>query len=72
MNCDCVTRINEQLAEENMALNTSVLFDDKMQISVSLGIGTHWIDSSKKPRGKKLTTVMVSLCPFCGKSAEKE
>ena len=44
MNCDCITRIDEKLADVNMALD--VVFTNVMtSFDASLGIGTHWKDT---------------------------
>jgi len=71
MNCDCIEKINEKLAEMNMALDTSFILGDDLSISrQTLCIGTHWKDESKKVRGKRPTTITVNYCPFCGTKAE--
>lgn len=74
MNCDCITRIDEKLKEAgcNYQLAPSLVFDDKMQVDVRLSINTTWI--GEPPRGKKTKRppgVLCTLCPFCGKKAEK-
>jgi hypothetical protein len=73
MNCDCITRIDEQLAKQNFALDTSFLLGKNLSLTaVTLSVGTHWKDSSKKIRGKKPPTIVVSFCPFCGERATSE
>jgi hypothetical protein len=73
MNCDCITRIDEQLAPQNFALDVSFLLGDNLSLmSTALCVGTHWKDSSKKVRGKKPPTIVVTFCPFCGKKASNE
>jgi hypothetical protein len=73
MNCDCIARIDEKLAEQNFALDTSFLLGENLSLNaVILSIGTHWKDSSKKVRGKKPPTIIVTFCPFCGKKAANE
>jgi hypothetical protein len=73
MNCDCVKRINDQLAEQNFALDTSFLLSEKLSsMTMTLSVGTHWKDSTKKVRGKKPPTIVVTFCPFCGKKANNE
>lgn len=73
MNCDCIPRIDEKLAEQNFALDTSFLLGENLSLSgVTLSVGTHWKDSSKKVRGKKPPTIVVTFCPFCGKKATKD
>jgi hypothetical protein len=70
MNCDCITNVNENLAERNMALDTMLILSNPG--GVTLSISTHWKDPAKKPRGQKPITLVVNFCPFCGKSAERE
>lgn len=70
MNCDCIKRINEKLADQNFALDVSFInlmtsFDETLSIS------THWKDSSKKIRGKKPSTILITFCPFCTKRVNK-
>lgn len=73
MNCDCIQRIDEKLAEQNLALDVSFLLGKDLSLSsTTLSVGTHWKDSSKKIRGKKPPTIVVTFCPFCGKRATKE
>jgi hypothetical protein len=63
MNCDCIA----------FALDTSFLLGENLSISTeTLSVGTHWKDSSKKIRGKKPPTIVVTFCPFCGKRAVKD
>jgi hypothetical protein len=70
MNCDCIQRIDEKLADQNFALDTSFLLGKDLSLTaVTLSVGTHWKDSSKKVRGKKPPTIVVTFCPFCGKKA---
>jgi hypothetical protein len=72
MNCDCITRIDKQLAPQNFALDVSFLLGDNLSssaMSTTLSVGTHWKDSSKKIRGKKPPTIVVTFCPFCGQKA---
>src|SRR5258706_16402976 len=60
-----------RVAEQNLALD--VVFTNVMTtFDASLAIGTHWKDSSKKVRGKKPTTILITFCPFCGTKASKE
>jgi hypothetical protein len=70
MNCDCIAGIDEKLADQNFALDTSFLLGENLSLSaVTLSVGTHWKDESKKIRGKKPPTIVVTFCPFCGKKA---
>lgn len=70
MNCDCITKIDEQLADQNLALDVTFI-NVMTTFDAMLGISTHWKDSSKKVRGKKPATIIVSFCPFCGTKAGK-
>lgn len=73
MDCDCIKRINDQLAEQNFALDTSFLLGKNLSLSaVTLSVGTHWKDPSKKVRGKKPPTIVITFCPFCGKKANDD
>ena len=71
MNCKCVSRINEHLAEQNLALDT-VFINVMTTFDCTLAVGTHWKDSTKKVRGKKPITIIVTFCPFCGKKDVKD
>lgn len=70
MNCDCVNLIDDKLAEENLALDTMIILSNP--VSVTLALSTHWKDSAKKQRGNNTKSIIVSFCPFCGKSAERK
>ncbi len=73
MNCDCIQRIDEKLAEQNYALDTSFLLSKNLSLTaVMLSVCTHWKDSTKKIRGKKPPTIIVTFCPFCGKKAAED
>lgn len=73
MNCDCVSRVNGKLKDQNLVLDISILFGDKMQTCEDMiTIGTHWLDKSKAKRGKRPTPILVTFCPFCGTKAAKE
>lgn len=73
MNCDCVERIDEKLAEQNFALDVSFLLGHDLSLTATtLSVGTHWKDPSKKIRGKKPPTIVVTFCPFCGVRTEKD
>lgn len=73
MNCNCIQRIDEKLAEQNFALDVSFLLGDNLSLtSTTLSVGTHWKDASKKIRGKKPPTIVVTFCPFCGKKATSD
>lgn len=71
MNCDCIKRINEKLAEQNLELDTSIVGIMSPKPAIMLYVSTHWKDSTKKVRGKRPATVIVSHCPFCGKKAQR-
>lgn len=70
MNCDCITRVDKKLADQNLALDVTFILDSKNAYN-TLSISTHWKDSSKKVRGKKPTSILVSYCPFCGKKVKQ-
>ena len=71
MQCDCIQRIDEKLAEQNFALDVSFLLGENLSLmSTTLSVSTHWKDSSKKIRGKKPPTIVVTFCPFCGTKVE--
>jgi hypothetical protein len=73
MNCDCIQRLNEKLAEQNFALDVSFLLGKDLSLTgTTLSVGTHWKDLSKKIRGKKPPTIVVTFCPFCGVKADKD
>lgn len=58
MNCDCVERIDEKLADQNFALDTTFLLGNDLSLSaITLSVGTHWKDPAKKVRGKKPPTI---------------
>lgn len=69
MNCDCITRINEKLSEQNLALDTLFLLD---QGKSTLAIGTHFKDKDKRKRGERPTNLLVTFCPFCSERATTE
>lgn len=67
MNCDCISRVDEQLAAQNFALDTSFVLGENLSLTgVVLSVGTHWKDPAKKVRGKRPPTIAVTFCPFCG------
>jgi len=67
MNCDCIEKVNQRLADagHNYRLATTLLFDDKMNISVRLSLPTTWTGDDK-PKRKKPPFMLCTLCPFCG------
>lgn len=69
MNCDCVEKVDKKLAEAGYEyrLGTSMVFDDKMQMSVRLALPTVWNDVTKRKK-KPPPTMLCTLCPFCGVS----
>lgn len=69
MNCNCVKRINEKLAEQNLALDATFILEPEKPYSV-LSVSTHFKDLSKKRRGQKPVSIIVTYCPFCGKKAK--
>jgi hypothetical protein len=70
MNCDCIQRVDEKLAEQNLALDVTFLV--MKEFKAMLSVSTHWKDPSKKPRGKKPASILVTFCPFCGTKVESE
>ena len=71
MTCDCIENIDAKLAEQNLALDVSFI-NVMTTFDATLSISTHWKDSSKRVRGKKPTTIIVTFCPFCGERAAPE
>ncbi len=71
MTCDCIKLVDEKLAEQNLALDTSFTLG-KGTVGQILTLSTHWKDETKKARGKKPTTLVCNFCPFCGKATAKD
>lgn len=69
MNCDCIERVDEKLAEQNLALDATFILKPKKPYS-TLSISTHFKNLAKKKRGQKPTKILVTYCPFCGKKAK--
>ena len=57
--CDCISKVNVQLAAYGDELNTAM----KMDGTVLLCVGTSRIDGNKR---KKPHNMFCSYCPFCG------
>ncbi len=55
--CDCVSAMNERLAEHNAALVTTLFGEPKCAISTT---------KLRDVRSKRPPIVMASYCPFCG------
>lgn len=70
MNCDCVDKVNQRLAEagHDYKLAVSFVFDDKMNVTTRLALPTAWNDTTKRKR-KPPPTMLCTLCPFCGTSS---
>lgn len=62
--CDCVKRVNAQLAPKNsmLAMGLGITADNRM--IGRLLIQTEKLDRNK--RGAKSPAVVASYCPFCG------
>lgn len=74
MNCDCIKTIDTQLAERNTKLAVSfvareVVKEGKRSIEFDTGLSVEVAKIDPKKRGKALS-VLVSFCPFCGKSVK--
>jgi len=64
--CDCLSKIDANLAEHNGRLAVALtLSKDLKIIGARLLIATEKIDKAKR---KRLPAVMASFCPFCGAS----
>lgn len=73
MNCDCVDKIDEKLAEKNLRLACTALSGEDYSLRVYLK--ADWIDRNKAPRGDKNRppNMYASHCPWCGvKIAKKD
>jgi len=70
MNCKCINRVNGALADQNLELDV-VFINIMTTFDATVAIGTHWKDSTKKVRGKKPATILVTFCQFCGVKAEE-
>lgn len=63
--CDCVTQVNEQLAEHNTQIAVAItLKTSPNQIGSLPLVATTKLEDHKRGRPK---TVVCSYCPFCGK-----
>ena len=68
--CDCITGMNEILAEHNTRITPSFAFDKDAGIYVVQPmIATEKIDSRKRIGPIKL---FGDYCPFCGKQREEK
>ena len=62
MNCECIQKVNAELAKKHLALRLHSTVNTKTwETGESLAIETY---SLKK--GVKATPLFMSFCPFCG------
>ena len=72
--CDCVAKVNEQLAQFNTTLDSAIVVSMSQPGSrSSLLIQTSRL-STRTPAEKrsKVKKVMPSFCPFCGTKISRE
>lgn len=72
MNCDCIKKVNEKLANAGYGykVDVSLVFDAKMNADERLAINTYWNDPLKRKK-KKPPSMLCTFCPFCGIRATK-
>jgi hypothetical protein len=69
--CDCITLVNQRLAENNTVLSETSMINMKTgSIRQSLIIRTERL-SRDKPR-TRVKMVIPSFCPFCGERVKPE
>lgn len=61
--CDCMSKVNEQLAAHNGRLATGFLIRNDLGVGMRLLLQTEKIDATKR---KKVPHVTAAFCPFCG------
>jgi hypothetical protein len=61
--CDCMTKVNEHLAERNTQLTPTLAIRDGQFKMLGATLATQKIDKSK--RGQP-SNVIAAYCPFCG------
>jgi hypothetical protein len=68
--CDCIEKLNKDLAENHPELNTRIHvpivfnFEKRQHVEPKAIILTEKIDGKKR---KKAITLFATYCPFCGK-----
>ena len=65
--CDCITLVNEKLAEYNTQLSLTIALRDGTLKVEGVRIETHKIND--KQRGKPMA-ITAAYCPFCGEKYE--
>lgn len=61
--CDCITKVNEHLAERNTQVTTTIGVKGSTFAFYGVRIETHKIDNHKRGKPVSLT---AAYCPFCG------
>jgi len=71
--CDCVAKVNEQLADHNTVLEeVAVVSMTKPGMRSSMLITTSRLrTSTQNERRSKVKKVMPSFCPFCGEKIDR-
>jgi hypothetical protein len=69
--CDCIARINEQLAERGATqISQGIAFytnSEGLKGADMAGASVVTFLTSEKKRGEKALSACASFCPFCGK-----
>ena len=61
--CDCLKRVNEQLAPYNGKVATGFIITDELGVEMRVLIATEKVDKAKR---KPLPPLTAAFCPFCG------
>lgn len=71
--CECITKVNAQLAEHNTALEQAIVVSlSGPGMRSSLLIQTGRLHSrTPSERRSKVQKVMPSFCPFCGEKIDR-
>jgi hypothetical protein len=64
MACNCVTEINEMLAERNTRLSQAWVMAKFADGNPNLMVQTEQIETGRGK--KKAATMFINFCPFCG------
>jgi len=68
MQCKCNEQFNQQMKEQNVAIDDHFALDlDANQVTTLTRVPVRRIDTSKR---NKLPTVVAAFCPMCGKSTK--